>query len=94
MVSDREDAVKTGGGREFDDKVHGDSFEREGSVCNRDRAMGNVGPGSEWLTGLAGGAAMDEGGDEVLHVGPPVVSCKEVASFKDARVAGSWQVVV
>ena len=94
MVGNHEDAVKTGGGWEFDDKVHGNGFEREGGVCNRDRAMGNTGPGSEQLSGLAGGAAMDEGRDEVLYMGPPVVSCKEVASFEDARVAGSWRVMV
>ena len=56
--------------------------------------MGNVGSCGEQFGGLTGGAAADEGGDEVLHVGPPIIFGKEEASFEDAGVAGSRQVVV
>ena len=52
--------------------------------------MGNAGSCGEWFGGLARGAAADEGGDEILHVGPPVVLGKEEAGFEDAGVAGGW----
>ena len=94
VVCHCEDAVEAVRGRELDNEVHGDGFKGEGSVCNGDGIMGNVRSSSELFGGLAGGAAADEGRDEVLHMGPPVVFCKEVASFEDAGVTGCWRVMV
>ena len=63
-------------------------------MCDGDGTMGNAGPGGERLGGLAGGASADKGRDEVLHVGPPVILCEEVADFEGARVASCWRIVV
>ena len=46
------------------------------------------------LGGLTGGTSTDEGEDEVLHVGPPVVMGEEEAGFEDARVARGGGIMV
>ena len=81
MVRDGEDAVEAVRKREFDNEVHGDSFKGEGSVVGGDGAVRDAGERRINLGGLTGGATADKGGDKVLHVGPPVVFCKEKASF-------------
>ena len=42
MICDCEDTVETVQGQEFDDKVHGNGFKREGSRHSRDRAMSHI----------------------------------------------------
>ena len=94
MVCDSEDTVKTVRKREFNDEIHGHGFEWEGGAIGGNGAVRDMGPRGNGLGGLTGGAAMDEGGDEVLHVGPPVVVGKKEASFEDARVARGGGIVV
>ena len=94
MVCDGEDAVKTVGGQEFDNKVHGDSFKREGGTISGNRVVRYAGASCEGLGGLAGGAALDKGGDEVLHVGSSVVFGEEKTSFQDARVTHCGRVMI
>jgi hypothetical protein len=94
MVRDSEDAIKAVGKWELDDEVHGDGFKGEGSAVSGDRVVRNVGARRVNLSGLAGGATADKGGDKVLHMGPPVVFHKEKTSFQDARVAHGGGVVI
>ena len=94
MVHDSEDAVKAIGKREFNNEVHGNGFEWEGSTVGGNGAVRDAGARGIDLSGLTGGATTDEGGDEGLHVGPPVIFGKEEASFEDARVACSGGIVV
>ena len=94
MVCDDEDAVKTVRGWEFDNEVHGDGFKREGGMISGDRVVRYMGVSCEGLGGLAGGTALDKGGDEVLHVGPPVVFGEEKTSFQDARVTCCGRVMI
>ena len=94
MVCDSEDAVKTVGKREFNNEVHGDSFDGEGGASGGDRAVRDTGVRGIDLGGLAGGATTDEGGDKVLHVGPPVIFREEKASFQNARVACGGGIVI
>ena len=94
MVCDSEDAVKTVGKRELNDEVHGHGFKWEGGVVGSNGAVWDTGTRGNGLGGLTGGASTDEGGDEVLHVGPPVVVGEEEASFEDARVAHGGGIVV
>ena len=94
MVCDSEDAVKAVGEREFNDEVHGNGLEGEGGAVGGNGAVQNAGARGVDLGGLTGGATVDEGGDEGLHVGPPVIFGEEKASFEDARVARSGGIVV
>ena len=73
MVHDSEDAVKAVGKWELNNEVHGNGFEWEGGTVSGDGAVRDAGARGIDLGGLTGGATTDEGGDEVLHVGPPVI---------------------
>ena len=94
MVCDSEDAIKAVGERELDDEIHRDSFEGEGSAVSRDGAVRNAGARGSSLSGLTGGATANEGGDEGLHVGPPIVFGDKEAGFEDAGVTRSRGIVV
>ena len=94
MVRDSEDAVKAVRKREFNDEVHGNGVKGESGAVSSDGAVWDVGARGIDLGGLAGGASTDKGGDEGLHVGPPVIFGEEKASFEDARVACSGGIVV
>ena len=94
MVRDSEDAVKAIGKREFDNEVHGNGFEWEGGAVGGNEAVWDAGVRGIDLGGLTGGATTDKGGDEGLHVGPPVILGEEKAGFEDARVARSGGIVV
>ena len=94
MVSDSENAIKTLGRWEFDDKIHGDGLKEKGSAVGGNRIVGHVGVGHKGLSGLASGTTADKGGDKVLHMGPPVVLCKKKTGFKNAGVARGGGVMV
>ena len=94
VVRDCEDAVKAVGKREFNDEVHGNGFEREGGVVGGNGAMRDAGARGSDLGGLTGGATTDEGGDKVLHVGPPVIVGEEKASFENTGVAHGGGIMV
>ena len=94
VICDSEDAIEAIRGREFDDEVHSDSFKWKSGAVGSDGVMGDVGTGCKNLGGLTGGTATDKGGDIVLHVGPPVVSRKEKAGFKNTGVTGGGGVMV
>ena len=94
MVRDSEDAVKAVGKREFDSEVHSDVFKGKGSVISGDRAVWCVEVSCNGFGGLAGGATTDERGDEVLHVGPPVVFGEEKAGFQDTRMTHCGGVMI
>ena len=94
MVRDSEDAVKAVGKQEFNNEVHGNCFEWEGGAVGGNGAMQDAGARGIDLGGLTGGTTTDEGGDKVLHVGPPVIIGEEKAGFEDARVAHGGGIVV
>ena len=94
VVGDGEDAVESIGEREFNYEVHGNGLEGEGSVVSCDGAVRNTGARGIDFGGLTGGAALDEGGDKGLHVGPPVVFGDEETGLEDARVAGGVGIMV
>ena len=94
VVRDSEDAVKAVRKREFNDEVHGNGLEGEGGAVGGNGAVRDTGARGIDFGGLTGGAATNEGGDEGLHVGPPVVLGEEKASFEDARVARGGGIVV
>ena len=94
MVGDGEDAVKSGGERELNDKIHGNSFEGEGGAVGRDRTVRDAGARGNGFGGLAGGTSSDEGGDEGFHMGPPIVLGDEKAGFEDTRVSCGGGIMV
>ena len=94
MVRDGEDAIKAIGGREFNNKVHGNIFKQEGGVVGNDRVVWCAGASCDGFGGLASGATADEGGNEILHVGPPVVLSKEKTDFQDAGVTHCGGVMI
>ena len=94
MVGDGENTIKTIGRWEFNDEVHGNILEGKGSVVSGDGAVGSAGVGHKRFGGLAGGASTDEGGNEVLYMGPPVVFCKEETSFQNSRVTRCGGVMI
>ena len=94
VVCDGEDTVKTVGEREFDNKVHSDGFKGESGAVGRDGTVRNSWARGGDFGGLTGGATADEGGDEGLHVGPPVIFGDKKAGFENAGVARSRGIVV
>ena len=86
VVCNGEDAVKAIGEWELNDEIHGNGFEGEGGAIGRDGAVRNAGARCISFGGLAGGTTPDEGGDEGLHVGPPVVLGDEETGFEDPGV--------
>ena len=94
VVRNSEDAVKAIGKWEFNNEVHGNGCKWEGGAVGGNGTVRDAGARGIDLGGLTGGTTMDEGGDEVLHVGPPVIFGKEKASFEDARVARSGGIMV
>ena len=94
VVRDGKDAIKAIGEWEFNDEVHGDGFKGEGGAVGRDGAVRHTGARGIGLGGLTGGATADEGGDEGLHVGPPVVLDDEETGFEDTGVACGGGIMV
>ena len=91
MVGNGKDAVKAIEWWELNNKVHSNGFEGKGGMVSGDGAVRCAGASGD---GLVGGTTMDEGGDKIFHVRPPVVICKEKASFQDARVSRSGEIMV
>ena len=94
VVRDGEDAVEAIGKWKLNDEIHSNGFKRKGGAVGGNGAVWDMGTRGIGLSGLTGGAAADEGGDEVLHVGPPVVVGEEEASFKDTRVTRGRGIVI
>jgi hypothetical protein len=94
VIRDSEDAVEAVGEWKLNDEVHGNSFKGEGGAVGRDGAVRDAGARSIDFGGLASGAATDEGGDEGLHVGPPVIFGNKEAGFEDAGVAHGRGIMV
>ena len=94
VICNGEDAVKAIGEWELNDKVHGNGFKGESGAVGRDGAVRDTGARGIDFGGLTGGATTDEGGDEGLHVRPPVIFGDEEAGFEDAGVTGSGGIVV
>ena len=94
MVRNGEDAIKPVREREFNDKIHGDGFKGKGGTVGGDGAVWDTGARGIDFGGLTGGATLDEGGDKVLHMGPPVIFGDEKAGFEDARVTCSGGIMV
>ena len=94
VVRNSENAVKAIRKQEFNDEVHGNGLEGEGSAVSGNGTVWNVRARGIDFGGLTGSATADEGGDKGLHVGPPVIFGEEEASFEDARVACSGGIMV
>jgi len=66
----------------------------EGEVtAASDREEGWLGRMSVYLVHLAGHASFNVSGNEVFHVGPPVVGLYQLDSFCDSRMSGSFRSV-
>ena len=94
MIRNGEDAVKTIGEWELDDKIHSDGLEGEGGAVGDDGAVRDAGARGIDFGGLTGGATSDERGDKGLHVRPPIVLGDEETGFEDAWVAGGGGIMV
>ena len=94
MVCDSEDAVKAVRKWEFNNEVHRDGFKREGCMVGSDGVVRDAGVSHSRFGGLAGGATANKRGDEVLHVGPPVVFGDKETSFHDTRVTHCGGIMV
>ena len=94
MVCNGQDAVEALGERELNDKVHSDGFEGKGGTVSGNGTVRDTGAGGIGFSGLAGGAALDEGGDKGFHVGPPVILGDKKAGFEDTGVACGKGIVV
>jgi hypothetical protein len=94
MVCNGEDAIKSIGEREFNDKIHRDRLKQKGGAVGGDGTVWDTGARGIGFGGLTGGATPDEGGDKVFHVGPPVILGEKKAGFEDARVTCSGGIMV
>jgi hypothetical protein len=94
VVCDGENAVEAVRKWELNDEIHSNGLKREGSVVGCDRAVRNAGARGIDFGGLTGGASADKGGDEVLHVGPPVILGDEEAGFEGAGVTCGGGIMV
>ena len=72
VVGDGEDTIIALGRWKFHNEVHGNVLKGKGSMIGGNGVVRCVGVSCDGFGGLASGTTADEGGDKVLHMGPPV----------------------